>query len=101
MDAWTNTFYIQNDRFKHSWFIHFKKNQLSNYPSSFLNGKQILAQSKKFLPQPLKMAYKNIEEIHQPIAQLSFFHSLFHLYAKHLITKESSYKILAIRLKIK
>ena len=38
------------------------------------------------------MAYKNIEEIHQPIAQLSFFHSLFHLYAKHLITKESSFK---------
>ena len=49
MDAWTNTFYIQNDRFKHSWFIHFKKNQLSNYLNSFLNGKQILDQSKKFL----------------------------------------------------
>ena len=44
----------------------------------------------------------NIEEIHQPIAQLSFFHSLFHLYAKHLITKESLFKIiLEIRLKIK
>ncbi|KAH1035051.1 hypothetical protein GYH30_055152 [Glycine max] len=36
VDAWTNVFWHQNNKFKHSWLIYFKTNAAYNFPNWFL-----------------------------------------------------------------
>jgi len=36
VDAWTNVFWHQNTKFKHSWLIYFKTNIVYNFPNWFL-----------------------------------------------------------------
>ena len=36
IDAWTNVFWHQNNKFKHSWLIYFKNNTVYNFPNWFL-----------------------------------------------------------------
>ncbi|KAH1238679.1 hypothetical protein GmHk_08G023292 [Glycine max] len=36
VDAWTNVFWHQNSKFKHSWLIYFKNNTAYNFPNWFL-----------------------------------------------------------------
>ncbi|KAH1210398.1 hypothetical protein GmHk_15G044720 [Glycine max] len=36
IDAWTNVFWHQNSKFKHSWLIYFKNNTVYNFPNWFL-----------------------------------------------------------------
>ena len=38
VDAWTNVFWHQNNKFKHSWLIYFKTNTIYNFPNWFLFG---------------------------------------------------------------
>jgi len=35
-DAWTNVFWHENNKFKHSWLIYFKTNTIYNFPNWFL-----------------------------------------------------------------
>ncbi|KAG5068874.1 hypothetical protein GLYMA_01G103900v4 [Glycine max] len=36
IDVWTNVFWHQNNKFKHSWLIYFKNNTVYNFPNWFL-----------------------------------------------------------------
>ncbi|KAL5148920.1 polyprotein [Glycine soja] len=54
IDTWTNVFWHQNSKFKHSWLIYFKNNTVYNFPNWFLQWWKLFNSKESRIPTDLK-----------------------------------------------
>ena len=62
IDAWTNVFWHQNNKYKHSWLIYFKNNTTYNFPNWFLQWWNFSDQSHKFTQKKSNKDLPNLKK---------------------------------------
>jgi len=62
-DAWTNLFWHQNNKFKHSWLIYFKTNTIYNFPNWFLQWWNFFGPTSKIYPEQVQQGFAQFKKM--------------------------------------
>jgi len=63
IDAWTNVFWHQNSKFKHSWLIYFKNNTVYNFPNWFLQWWNYFGPIPKIFPEEVQQGFQQFTKL--------------------------------------
>ncbi|KAH1189767.1 hypothetical protein GmHk_20G057478 [Glycine max] len=64
IDAWTNVFWHQNSKFKHSWLIYFKNNTAYNFPNWFLQWWNYFEPIPQILPEEVQQGFEQFNKLY-------------------------------------
>ncbi|KAL5194062.1 hypothetical protein HKD37_20G056193 [Glycine soja] len=64
IDAWTNVFWHQNSKFKHSWLIYFKNNTAYNFPNWFLQWWNYFGPIPQILPEEVQQGFEQFNKLY-------------------------------------
>ena len=63
IDAWTNVFWHQNNKFKHSWLIYFKNNTVYNFPNWFLQWWTYFGPIPQIFPEEVQQGFQQFNRL--------------------------------------
>ncbi|KAL2999044.1 hypothetical protein AAZX31_09G136600 [Glycine max] len=63
IDAWTNVFWHQNSKFKHSWLIYFKNNTVYNFPNWFLQWWNYFGPIPQIFPEEVQQGFQQFSKL--------------------------------------
>uniref|UniRef100_A0A0R0EG68 Reverse transcriptase domain-containing protein n=1 Tax=Glycine max TaxID=3847 RepID=A0A0R0EG68_SOYBN len=63
IDAWTNVFWHQNSKFKHSWLIYFKNNNVYNFPNWFLQWWNYFEPIPQIFPEEVQQGFQQFTKL--------------------------------------
>ncbi|KAH1162095.1 hypothetical protein GYH30_000820 [Glycine max] len=63
IDAWTNVFWHQNSKFKHSWLIYFKNNTVYNFPNWFLQWWNYFGPTPQIFPEEVQQGFQQFTKL--------------------------------------
>ncbi|KAH1043108.1 hypothetical protein GYH30_025113 [Glycine max] len=63
IDAWTNVFWHQNNKFKHSWLIYFKNNTVYNFPNWFLQWWTYFGPIPQLFPEEVQQGFQQFNRL--------------------------------------
>ncbi|KAH1221794.1 hypothetical protein GmHk_12G035129 [Glycine max] len=80
IDAWTNVFWHQNSKFKHSWLIYFKNNTVYNFPNWFLQWWNYFGPIPQIFPEEVQQGFQQFNKLYNSkesriLADLKYFSS--------------------------
>ena len=80
IDAWTNVFWHQNSKFKHSWLIYFKNNTAYNFPNWFLQWWNYFGPIPQIFPEEVQQGFEQFNKLYNGkesriLADLKYFSS--------------------------
>ncbi|KAG4965668.1 hypothetical protein JHK84_040275 [Glycine max] len=64
VDAWTNVFWHQNSKFKHSWLIYFKNNTAYNFPNWFLQWWNYFGPIPQIFPEEVQQGFEQFNNLY-------------------------------------
>ncbi|KAH1162250.1 hypothetical protein GYH30_000938 [Glycine max] len=64
IDAWTNVFWHQNSKFKHSWLIYFKNNTAYNFPNWFLQWWNYFGPIPQIFPEEVQQGFEQFNKLY-------------------------------------
>ncbi|KAH1241632.1 polyprotein [Glycine max] len=64
VDAWTNVFWHQNSKFKHSWLIYFKNNTAYNFPNWFLQWWNYFGPIPQIFPEEVQQGFEQFNKLY-------------------------------------
>ncbi|KAH1262177.1 polyprotein [Glycine max] len=64
IDAWTNVFWHQNSKFKHSWLIYFKNNTVYNFPNWFLQWWNYFGPIPQIFPEEVQQGFQQFNKLY-------------------------------------
>uniref|UniRef100_A0A0R0F1B8 Reverse transcriptase/retrotransposon-derived protein RNase H-like domain-containing protein n=1 Tax=Glycine max TaxID=3847 RepID=A0A0R0F1B8_SOYBN len=64
IDAWTNVFWHQNSKFKHSWQIYFKNNTVYNFPNWFLQWWNYFGPIPHIFPEEVQQGFQQFNKLY-------------------------------------
>ncbi|KAH1233233.1 hypothetical protein GmHk_09G025725 [Glycine max] len=63
IDAWTNVFWHQNSKFKHSWLIYFKNNTVYNFPNWLLQWWNYFGLIPQIFPEEVQQGFQQFTKL--------------------------------------
>jgi len=63
IDAWTNVFWHQNSKFKHSWLIYLKNNTVYNFPNWFLQWWNYFGPIPQIFPEEVQQGFQQFNKL--------------------------------------
>ncbi|KAL5127898.1 polyprotein [Glycine soja] len=63
IDAWTNVFWHQNSKIKHSWLIYFKNNTVYNFPNWFLQWWNYFRPIPQIFPEEVQQGFQQFTKL--------------------------------------
>ena len=63
IDVWTNVFWHQNNKFKHSWLIYFKNNTVYNFSNWFLQWWNFFGPTSQIYPEQVRQGFEQFNRM--------------------------------------
>ncbi|KAL5133896.1 hypothetical protein HKD37_03G007156 [Glycine soja] len=63
IDAWTNVFWHQNNKYKHLWLIYFKNNTVYNFPNWFLQWWTYFGPIPQIFPEEVQQGFQQFNRL--------------------------------------